>query len=46
MIIDDPPTETNGSGMPVIGAIPIVIADVHEHLEQEREDDPPATTAQ
>ena len=26
VIIDEPPTETNGSGMPVIGAIPIVIA--------------------
>ena len=24
-IIDDPPTLTNGSGMPVIGAIPIVM---------------------
>jgi len=26
VIIDEPPTETNGSGIPVIGAIPIVIA--------------------
>ena len=25
LIIDEPPTETNGSGMPVIGAIPIVM---------------------
>ena len=25
LIIDEPPTETNGSGIPVIGAIPIVI---------------------
>ena len=25
MIIDEPPTETNGSGMPVIGAMPIVM---------------------
>ena len=23
-MIDEPPTETNGSGIPVIGAIPIV----------------------
>ena len=25
LIIDEPPTETNGSGMPVIGAMPIVM---------------------
>ena len=39
MIIDEPPTETNGSGIPVIGAIPIVIATVDEHLEEKHECD-------
>ena len=38
--IDEPPTLTNGSGMPVTGAMPDRHADVDEDLEQEREDDP------
>ena len=38
--IDEPPTVTNGSGMPVTGAMPIVMPDVDEHLEEEGEDDP------
>ena len=38
-IIDEPPTLTNGSGMPVIGAMPDRHPDVDEDLEEEREDD-------
>ena len=40
MIIDEPPTETNGSGIPVIGAIPIVIPTLTNTWNEEREDDP------
>ena len=39
--IDDPPTVTNGSGIPVTGATPIVMPDVDEHLEEEADDEPP-----
>ena len=38
MIIDEPPTETNGNGMPVIGATHRH-PDVDEDLEEQREDD-------
>ena len=38
--MEDPPTVTNGNGMPVTGATPIVMPDVHEHLEEEADDEP------
>ena len=40
LIIDEPPTETNGSGIPVIGAIPIVIPTLTNTWKRKREDDP------
>ena len=43
MIIDEPPTETNGSGMPVIGAIPIVIALLTNTWNRNMKAIPPAT---
>jgi hypothetical protein len=46
VIIDEPPTETNGSGMPVIGAIPIVIALFTNTWKRNMNAIPPATTAQ
>ena len=39
-IIAEPPTETNGSGMPVIGAMPIVMPTLTKIWNEEREDDP------
>ena len=39
VIIELPPKLTNGSGIPVTGAIPIVMPDVDEDLEEEREHD-------
>ena len=38
--IDEPPTVTNGSGIPVTGATPIVMPDVDEDLEEEAEHEP------
>ena len=46
MIIDEPPTETNGSGMPVIGAIPIVIPTLTKTWKRNTNTIPPATIAQ
>ena len=46
MIIDEPPTETNGSGMPVIGAMPIVIALFTKTWNRNMNAIPPATIAQ
>ena len=46
MIIDEPPTETNGSGMPVIGAIPIVIPPFTKTWNRNTNTIPPATIAQ
>src|SRR5262249_954531 len=44
-IIDDPPTLTNGSGMPVIGAIPIVIPTLTKTWKSSATTRPPATIA-
>ena len=46
VIIDEPPTETNGSGMPVIGAIPIVIPTLTKTWKRKANTIPPATIAQ
>ena len=46
MIIDDPPTETNGKGIPVIGAIPIVMALFTNTWNRNMNAIAPATTAQ
>src|SRR5581483_1971267 len=46
VIIDEPPTETNGNGMPVIGAIPIVIAAFTNTWNRNMNAIAPATTAQ
>src|SRR5204863_398986 len=45
-IIDEPPTLTNGSGMPVIGAIPIVIPTLTKIWKSSATTMPPATTAE
>ena len=45
-IIDEPPTETNGSGMPVIGAIPIVIPTLTNTWKSKANTIPAATIAQ
>ena len=39
MIIDEPPTETNGSGMPVIGAMPIVMPTLTKTWKRNMNDD-------
>ena len=44
-IIDEPPTETNGSGMPVIGAIPIVMPTLTKIWNRNANTIPPATIA-
>jgi hypothetical protein len=46
VINDEPPTETNGSGMPVIGAAPIVIAVLTNTWNMNMNEMPPATIAQ
>ena len=46
MIIDEPPTETNGNGMPVIGAIPIVIPTLTKIWKSSAKTMPPATIAE
>ena len=45
-IIDEPPTLTNGSGMPVIGAIPIVIPTLIPIWNRSAKVIPPATIAE
>ena len=44
-IIAEPPTETNGSGMPVIGAIPIVMPTLMKIWKSSATTIPPATMA-
>ena len=46
VIIDEPPTLTNGSGMPVIGAIPIVIPTLTKIWKRSAKTMPPATIAE
>ena len=46
VIIEEPPTETNGNGMPVIGATPIVIALFTKTWNKNMNASPPATIAQ
>src|SRR5205823_7979119 len=45
-IIDEPPTLTNGSGMPVIGAMPIVIPTFTKIWNSKATTMPPATIAE
>ena len=45
-IIDEPPTLTNGSGMPVIGAIPIVMPTLTKIWNSSATTMPPATIAE
>src|SRR5439155_7396990 len=46
VIIDEPPTDTNGSGMPVIGAIPIVMPMLTNTWNRNMKTSPPATIAE
>ena len=46
VIIDEPPTETNGSGIPVIGAIPIVMPLFTNTSNRNMNAIPPATIAE
>src|SRR5205085_12592537 len=46
VIIDEPPTETNGSGIPVIGAIPIVMPTFTKIWKSRATTIPPATIAE
>ena len=43
--IDEPPTVTNGSGMPVTGAMPIVMPTLTNTWNRNAKTIPPATTA-
>ena len=43
--IDEPPTVTNGSGMPVTGAMPIVIPTLTNTWNRNANTIPPATIA-
>ena len=45
-IIDEPPTLTNGSGMPVIGAMPIVMPTFTKIWKSNENTSPPATIAE
>ena len=45
-IIDDPPTLMNGNGIPVIGAIPIVIPTFTKIWKRNATTIPPATIAE
>ena len=45
VIIDEPPTETNGSGMPVIGAMPIVMPTLTKTWNRKANTIPAATIA-